>query len=177
MYYRSKIKATLTGRERPWGDNELIVTKTDLKGRITYANNVFLRLAQLSETEALGAPHNIIRHPEMPRCVFKLLWDRLADKKEIFAFVNNISTSGDHYWVLAHVTPSFDAQGDVIGYHSNRRKPTPAQVTAISGLYSLLFAEEQKHPSPKDGLAASTALLHAALKEKGMSYDEFVFSL
>jgi hypothetical protein len=166
-----------TGIERPWTEDELIVTKTDLKGRITYANQVFLRVAQLTENEALGAPHNIIRHPEMPRCVFKLLWDTLEAKKEIFAFVNNMAMSGDHYWVFAHVTPSFDAQGNVTDYHSNRRKPKPSQITAIKPIYDVLLGEERKHTSPKDGLAASTALLENTLQTKGITYEEFVFSL
>ncbi len=166
-----------TGIERPWTDDELIVTKTDLKGHITYANEVFLRLAQLTEDQALGAPHNIIRHPDMPRCVFKLLWDTLEAKKEIFALVNNMAMSGDTYWVFAHVTPSFDAQGNVTGYHSNRRKPKAEQIAAIKPIYAALLAEEGKHASPKDGMEAATALLLKTLQDKGITYDEFVFTL
>jgi PAS domain-containing protein len=71
---------TLTGVERMFDDDEIIVSKTDLKGHITYANNVFLRLADMTEKEALGAPHSVIRNPEMPRAVFKLLWDNRARK-------------------------------------------------------------------------------------------------
>ena len=75
---------TLTGVERTFDDDEIIVSKTDLKGHITYANNVFLRLADMTEKEALGAPHSVIRNPEMPRAVFKLLWDTIQQGKEIF---------------------------------------------------------------------------------------------
>jgi PAS domain S-box-containing protein len=177
MYDRTRGKIRPTGIERPWSADELIVTKTDLKGRITYANKVFLRLAQLTEAEALGQPHNIIRHPEMPRCVFKLLWDTLEAKKEIFAFVNNMAMNGDHYWVFAHVTPSFDNSGQVIGYHSNRRKPRPEQIAKIAPLYDQLLREEQKHASPKDGLAAATEILLRLLQDKDMTYDEFVFAV
>lgn len=177
MYDRTKGTVRLTGIERPWSDDEIIVTKTDLKGRITYANEVFLRLAQLNEDEALGQPHNIIRHPEMPRCVFKLLWDTLEARKEIFAFVNNMARSGDYYWVFAHVTPSFDMQGHVVGYHSNRRKPTAEQIAKVQPLYNLLLNEEMKHASPKEGMSASTNLLLTLLKDKGISYDEFIFSI
>lgn len=177
MYDRTKGAVRPTGVERPWSEDEFIVTKTDLKGHITYANEVFLRLAQLTEAQALGKPHNIIRHPEMPRCVFKLLWDVLDARKEIFAFVNNLAMSGDHYWVFAHVTPSFDSGGQVVAYHSNRRKPRADQITKISPVYKLLLDEELKHNSPKDGIEASTALLLKLLKDHGASYDEFVFSL
>jgi len=177
MYDRTKGKVHPTGIARPWADEELIVTKTDLKGRITYANEVFLRLAQLTEEEALGQPHNIIRHPEMPRCVFKLLWDTLEAKKEIFAFVNNMAMSGDHYWVFAHVTPSFGANGEVVGYHSNRRKPHADQIAKVMSLYKLLLQEEEKYSSPKEGMAAAVALLLGVLKDKGVSYDEFIFSI
>lgn len=177
MYDRTKGKIHPTGCERPWDFNEIIVTKTDLKGHITYANEVFLRVAQLTEEETLGKPHNIIRHPAMPRCVFKLLWDTLDAKKEIFALVKNLSMSGDHYWVFAHATPSLDMQGSVIGYHSNRRKPQPDQVEKIGPIYELLLKEEQKHGSPKDGIQASTTLLLNLLRDRGISYDEFVFSL
>ncbi|MBT3307547.1 MAG: PAS domain S-box protein [Alphaproteobacteria bacterium] len=83
--------SSLTGVERFFEDDEIIVSKTDLKGRVTYANRVFLRLAGYTEQEVLGQPHSIIRHPEMPRCVFKLLWDTLEDGKEIFAYVINRS--------------------------------------------------------------------------------------
>ena len=177
MYNRSKAAPRLTGVERPWRDDEIIVTKTDLKGHLTYANKVFLRLAQLTEKQAIGAPHNIIRHPTMPRCVFKLLWDTIEAKREIFAYVNNMATSGDHYWVFAHITPSFDENDQLIGYHSNRRKPKPEQLAKIIPIYDLLLAEEMKHTSPKDGIAASTNLLLNFLKDKGMSYDEFVFTI
>jgi PAS domain S-box len=103
----------LTGVERTFGTDEIIVSKTDPKGRIIYANEVFLRLAGYAESEIIGQPHSIIRHPDMPRCVFKLLWDTVQSGNEIFAYVVNRSKNGDHYWVLAHVTPTFDGQGNM----------------------------------------------------------------
>jgi PAS domain S-box-containing protein len=88
------LKETLvqpTGRERTWGDEEIIVSKTDLKGIITYANRTFLNVAGYTEEEVLGKPHNMIRHPDMPRCVFKLLWDTIESGNEIFAYVKNMA--------------------------------------------------------------------------------------
>ncbi|MBF0247354.1 MAG: PAS domain-containing protein [Alphaproteobacteria bacterium] len=169
---------SLTGVERFFDDDEIIVSKTDLTGRITYANNVFLRLAGMTEAEAMGQPHSCIRNPEMPRAVFKLLWDTIQAGKEIFAYVVNRSKNGDHYWVLAHVTPSFDASGQVVGYHSNRRTPDRKVLeTVIIPLYKQLLAIEKSHSNSKEGMNASFNTLVKLLKEKGVSYDEFIFSL
>lgn len=168
---------TPTGHERHFDSNELIVTKTDVKGRITYANAVFLRVAGVSEREALGAPHSIIRHPDMPRAVFKLLWDTLEAGREIFAYVVNMASNGDHYWVFAHVTPTFDAAGRITGYHSNRRVPEPRCVAAVTPLYKMLKDIEDGHSDRGAGMQASVDRLLGILKDKQISYDEFVFSL
>jgi len=166
-----------TGRESPFAEEELIVSKTDLKGRITYANDVFLRVAKYSIRELIGAPHSLIRHPDMPRCVFKLLWDTIEAKQEIFAYVLNMARDGGHYWVFAHVTPTFDAQHNIIGYHSNRRKPDAGQVAKIKPLYSALLAEENRVTNRKDGMQRGYEMLVATLKDARLDYDEFVFSL
>lgn len=169
---------TPTGKERFFEEDEIIVSKTDTKGRITYANDVFLRVAGYTENEVMGQPHSIVRHPDMPRCVFKLLWDTLAAKKEIFAYVINMAKNGDHYWVLAHVTPTYDAADNVIGYHSSRRTPDQGVISNIvAPLYKALLAEENKFGNAKEGMASSFNMVLGLLKEKGVGYDEFVFSL
>ncbi len=168
----------LTGVERTFPASEIIVSKTDLKGRITYANEVFLDIAGYSEAELLGQPHSIIRHPEMPRCVFKLLWDTIAAGKEIFAYVVNRSKNGDHYWVYAHVSPSFDGAGNLVGYHSNRRVPDRSVVDdQIVPLYRDLLAEEASHANRKDGMFAAVELVQSFLAQKGLAYDEFIARL
>lgn len=165
-------------RERSFAQDEIIVSKTDLKGHIQYVNDVFMNVSLYTEKEMLGAPHSIIRNDAMPRCIFKLLWERLADGKEIFAYVVNSCKNGDHYWVLAHVTPSMGMNGNIVGYHSNRRKPKSQTVqNVIIPLYSELLTEEEKHNNAKDGLNASNDLLQHTLKSKGLSYDEFIWSL
>jgi len=166
-----------TGVACPFGEEELIVTKTDLKGRITYANDVFLRLSKYPLREVIVAPHSLIRHPDMPRSVFKLLWDTIAAKKEIFAYVLNMAADGDHYWVFAHVTPTLDGGQALVGYHSNRRKPSAAQIARIEPLYGELRAEEQRHDNRKDGMARGYELLMSKLRDKGLQYDEFVFAV
>lgn len=169
---------TLTGRETFFDSSDVIVSKTDLKGKITYANRTFLKMAQMDEKDILGQSHNIIRHPEMPRCVYKLLWDRVQAGKEVFAYVNNRAINGDHYWVFANVTPSFNAKGEIISYHSNRRVPDRKVLEqTIVPLYKELLALEKSFESPKAGLDASYAKVHQILEDAGVSFNEFMFSL
>jgi PAS domain S-box-containing protein len=166
-----------TNTERFFPEDEIIVSKTDLKGHILYANHTFLYVSGYSEQELLGQPHNIIRHPDMPQCVFKLLWDTLEAGREIFAYVKNMSKNGDYYWVFAHVTPTFDQHDRVTGYHSNRRVPDRKQVEIFGDLYRQLLREEQSHSDWRAGMEAAGNMLMSTITGKGMSYDEFIFSV
>lgn len=170
-------RPTPTQTERTFDKDEIIVSKTDTKGRILYANDVFCRVGQYEEHELIGQPHSILRHPDMPRCVFQLLWDVISSGREIFAYVKNLAKSGDYYWVLAHVTPSYDKAGKIDGYHSNRRSPDREAIQKIEPVYRLLLEEERRHADRKEGQAAGVALLKKLLAERGQTYDEFVFSL
>lgn len=165
-----------TGVERHFGRDEIIVSKTDPRGRITYANQVFLRIAGYEEREVLGQPHSLVRHPDMPRCVFKLLWDTIEGGREIFAYVKNMAKNGDHYWVFAHVTPSFDASGKIIGFHSNRRVAQDKPRRTMEGLYAVLRGEEARQPDKASAVRAGVARLEAELAKAGVSYDEFIFA-
>ena len=166
-----------TTTERFFEKNEIIVSKTDLKGRITYVNSVFMKIADYEESELLGQPHSIIRHPDMPRAVFHLLWQTIERGDEVFAFVNNLAADGDNYWVLAHVTPSFDAGRRIVGYHSHRRCPDDGQIAEIEPLYRTLLAEEKRHTTAKAQVEAGRALLDRTLAEAGVSYEEFVWGV
>lgn len=168
---------TVTGRAISFSPDEFIVSKTNAKGIITYVNDVFLRVSGYTPQEILGKPHNVIRHPWMPRCIFKLLWERIKEGKEIFAYVVNIAKNGDHYWVLAHVTPSFDRAGAIIGYHSNRRVPKPDAVRKVEALYKELRALEDAAPTPQAGMEASAKKLHEWIQANGGNYDALVFTL
>lgn len=167
----------LTGVERFFHRDEVIVSKTDTKGRITYANRVFQNIAGYTEAQLLGAPHSIVRHPGMPRCVFKLLWDTISSGKEIFAYVVNRCSNGDHYWVFAHVTPTFDPSGNIVAYHSSRRVPERTALDKVIPLYKTLIDIENKSSDRKVGMDASLKAVTSLLAEKGMHYDEFVFTL
>lgn len=165
-----------TDKEIVMREDDFIVSKTDLKGRITYGNKTFIEFSGFEEKEILGIQHNVIRHPDMPRAVFKLLWQSIQDGKEIFAYVKNICKDGSFYWVIANITPSVDASGQVLGYYSVRRKPNPRAITVISDLYRRMLEEERK-AGARDAIAASTQLLDKFLGEKDMNYEQFVLSV
>ena len=170
--------ANLTGKEISLQPDEIIVTKTDLSGKITYGNRTFFRFSGYTEKECLGVQHNIVRHPDMPRVVFKAAWDAIQDGREIFAYVNNRSKNGDNYWVLAHMTPSRDASGKIVGYHSNRRAPDKKIITeTIIPFYEHYLQIERSAVSPKEGLAASYADLQKMLADKKQTFNEFTLSL
>lgn len=168
----------LTGTERFFDRDDVIVSKTDTKGIITYANRTFGQMADMTPQYAVGKNHNIIRHPHMPRCIFKFLWDTISTGEEVFAYVVNRSLNGDHYWVLAHVTPSFGAAGEIVGYHSNRRAPNKAIVDeVIAPLYANLLKLEKSHESPKEGMNAALQEVVKLIGESGKEYNHFIMSL
>jgi hypothetical protein len=114
----------------------------------------------------------------MPRCVFKLLWDTIQEGREVFAYVKNMSRAGDYYWVFAHVTPSFDQNRQICGFHSNRRVAKRDVVEKIiTPVYAELVRIEASHRNGKEGLAASYKHLMNTVTSIKPSYDEFVFSL
>jgi PAS domain S-box-containing protein len=164
-----------TTKERLMREDDFIVSKTDPKGRITYGNRIFIEFSGYTMQELLGAQHNIIRHPDMPRGVFKLLWDTIGARQECFAYVKNMAKDGSFYWVLANVTPDYDPQGNVIGYFSVRRKPKPAAVAVMADVYRAMLVEEQK-AGARDACAASLQWLNNVLTQKGTTYEEFILS-
>ncbi len=162
----------LNNNEKLLSANDFIVSKTDIQGNIIYGNEIFIKISGYKESELLGKPHSLLRHPDMPRLIFSLLWERIKSRGEIFAYVKNLCKNGSHYWVFANVTATLDENGSIRDFHSVRRKPCAAAMSIIPNLYEqLLFAEK------KDGLKASQRVLNEILDEKGVDYDEFVLSL
>lgn len=165
-----------TSVEKTLRPDDFIVSKTDLKGRITYGNRIFIEFSGYGEAELLGAQHNIIRHPDMPRAVFNLLWESLKAGRECNAYVKNMARDGSFYWVFANVTPEYDQDGNISGYFSVRRKPAASSVQAVAGLYRAML-EAERLAGPRDAIAASTKILTDLLTEKGMRYDELVLAI
>ena len=153
-------------------ENDFIVSKTDARGKIIYGNKIFIKISGYEESELLGAPHSILRHPDMPKIVFKLLWDRIQNKEEIFAYVKNMAKDGSYYWVFADATATLNPNGTIRDFHSVRRKPSQKALDVIPGIYAQLLAAERT-----GGMDASLNLLNTVLNEQGITYDEFVLSL
>jgi PAS domain S-box-containing protein len=165
-----------TQRERVMREDDFIVSKTDPKGIITYCNPIFIEFSGYSEGELLGTQHNIIRHPDMPRAAFKLVWDTIQAGREVFAYVKNMSKDGGYYWVFTHITPDFGPNGAIVGYTSVRRCPNRGAVEAIEPVYQQMVAAE-KAAGARDAIAAGTQVLVDLLTKTGKSYDELVFAL
>lgn len=152
--------------------DDFIVSKTDIHGKILYGNRTFIDISGYEEHELLGAPHSILRHPDMPKIVFKLLWDRIKNKQEIFAYVKNLCKDGSFYWVFANVTTTLHKDGSIRDFHSVRRKPSELALSTIPNIYAQLLQAEQT-----GGMEASAKLLDSILVEKGVSYDQLILSL
>ena len=162
----------ITNNEKVLGEDDFIVSKTNLQGKIIYCNEIFAKMAGYSFSQLIGANHNLIRHPDMPRIAFKILWDYIQNKKEYFGFVKNLCADGGDYWVLAYITPDYDLNGNVISYTSVRRKMKESAKESIIPLYKKLLDAEKS-----GGIAASEKILNDLLEEKKMSYNQLVTSL
>ncbi len=157
-------------------EDDFIVSKTDTKGRILYGNRIFIEYSGYPEAELLGSQHNIIRHPDMPRSVFRLLWDTIQGGEEFFGYVKNMSKDGSFYWVFANVTPSYSPQGELVGYYSVRRAPRRQAVELIQSLYREMLAAERQ-AGPKESVEAGGRILQNHLNQHHADYAHFVLSI
>jgi PAS domain S-box-containing protein len=172
-----KNKISPIDKEKVMRDDDFIVSKTDAKGRLTYCNRIFIEFSGFSEQELLGQQHNIVRHPDMPRSVFNLLWQTVKAGDEFFGYVKNISRDGSYYWVFANVTPSYTAgAGAILGYFSVRRKPEPEKIRIIDSVYQDMLAAEQR-AGARDAIMAGTKILTDIIEPTGKEYREFILSL
>jgi methyl-accepting chemotaxis protein len=140
----------VTGNEYPLRDGIQIVSATDLKGLITFCNQDFVETSGFSEGELLGAPHNILRHPDMPPAAFQDLWATLGRGMPWSGMVKNRRKNGDHYWVRANVSP-VRKEGQVMGFFSIRSKPSREEVAQAEALYKDIREGRAKHIRIKDG--------------------------
>ena len=153
-----------SGVEQFVSDGQSIVSKTDLKGIITYCNPYFIEISGYEQAELIGKPHNLVRHPDMPEAAFADLWSTIKEGLPWSGIVKNRCKNGDHYWVNANVTPLIE-NGHVVGYMSVRTKPGRAEVKAAEDLYHRMRTGEAEHIQLKHGKILSTTLggkiLHA----------------
>jgi len=145
----------VTANEYHMEDGRPIVSKTDLKGKITYVNPYFVEVSGFSEDELIGQPHNLVRHPDMPPQAFADLWDCLKQGVPWTGMVKNRRKNGDFYWVLANVTPVLE-HGRATGYMSIRSKPSRDQIAAADRLYRDLVAGRARYTTIRHGQAVLT---------------------
>ena len=134
-----------TDTEVPFPEGRLIVSRTDLQGLLTHANDAFVEMSGYSREELIGAPHHILRHPDMPRLAFKGLWDTLTSGQKWHGYVKNLRKDGAHYWVYATAVPNI-RNGVIAGYTSVRRKPSRTRIAELSALYAQWLQEEKAAP-------------------------------
>lgn len=171
-----KPKIEPLDREIKLDADEFIVSKTDTKGRITYANRVFMQIAGYPEDQLLGVQHNIIRHPDMPRGVFKYIWDELKLGHEVFGYVKNLTSDGSYYWVFANITCDYNENGDLVGYYSVRRRPSQKAIDTVVPVYKKML-EIEKSSRTSEACEKSLAYLVSTLGELGVGYEELILSL
>jgi len=165
-----------TDRERVLPTDRYILSTTDLAGRITSVNDLFIEYSGYTEAELIGRQHNIVRHPDMPRAVFQLLWDAIAEGEQFMGYVKNLCKDGGFYWVFAHVSPITDARGQITGYRSVRRHARPEAIARVSALYADMLAAETA-AGPRDAIAAGLRVLSAHLAAQGQGYEAMVAAL
>lgn len=147
-----------------------IVSKTDAKGIIEYGNDYFVEVSGYTEAELIGKPHSIVRHPDMPRVVFKMMWDRINRAQNIMAVVKNLAKDGSHYWVVTEFEPKVDPITNEIISHTAFRKAAPQEaIDAMTPIYQKLLEIEKD-----GGMEASEKYLRGYLEEKGKTYDQFI---
>ena len=147
----------VTQVERLLNEGEFIVSKTDVKGRITYVNRPFLRISGFTEDELLGSAHNIVRHPDMPPAAFEDMWRDLQAGRSWRGMVKNRCKNGDFYWVEANANPVWE-NGEIIGYMSLRTRPSRDQVRDAEAFYATLCEQAGGGWTVRHGRAARTGI-------------------
>lgn len=145
------------------------ISSTDTRGIITSVNPYFQSISGYSADELIGSPHNIVRHPDMPRIVFKMMWDRIKSGKNIAAVIKNMAKNGKYYWVITDFQVQTGANGEITGFTAFRRAADKDTIKMMTSIYERLLDAEQC-----GGMEASEHELTMILKEKGMSYSDFL---
>lgn len=158
-------------------DEDFIVSKTDKSGRITYANRIFMEIAGYPEHQLLGQQHNIIRHPDMPRGVFRFMWDTLKAGEEFFGFAKNLCADGGFYWVFANITPDYDKDGKLQGYYSVRRNPPRSALDVITPIYNEMLAVEKNSSVKEAPLRSLEYLMDVVKQTEAKNYNNLVLQL
>ena len=162
-----------TEKEIKLSAHKYIVSKTDSKGKIVYANDYFTEVSGYKEYELVGSPHNIVRHPDMPKAIFHLLWEHIQNGQNISAVVKNLAKNGDYYWVMTDFEIRRNSSTKAINQYVAFRHVVPKKVVKeISDLYAKMLEIEKA-----DGMSASIDYLNHFLEERQMNYNQYIEQL
>jgi len=167
----------LTKKDRPTpineeviiSDDQVLISVTDPKGIIIETNDIFTKISGYSEDELIGASHNVIRHPDMPKIMFKIVWDHIMDKENVMAVVKNLAKDGRYYWVVTDFVTRVDADRNVINYTAYRRPVHDKVKQAVIPLYKALCAIEDVA-----GMNAAERFLNNYFEDKDTNYDDMI---
>lgn len=162
-------KITPLDKEVIWDKSKVIMSKTDKFGTIEYANDVFVDVSGYEDYELVGQPHNIIRHPDMPKVIFKVLWDNLKKGNNFHAIAKNMAKSGRYYWVITDFDISKNEDGEITHYFARRKSIPPGVVNQVEPLYKKLLQIETV-----SGMNGSEKYLTGFLEEQGKDYIEYI---
>ncbi|ATA91523.1 histidine kinase [Capnocytophaga canimorsus] len=167
------VKPVPVDREVVWDKTKTLISKTDKFGNIEYANDAFIEVSSYEDFELMSQPHSIIRHPDMPRVIFKILWDNLKAKKNFHAIIKNMAKTGRYYWVITNFEIKKDEADNIIGYVGYRKSVAESVIREhIEPLYKRLLKIEEVN-----GLDASEKYFLGYLEEKETSYYQFIANL
>ena len=175
-----RVNEPVTGQEVLLPDGELLVSRTDAGGRIEFANKAFVDISGFSEQELFGAPHNIVRHPDMPKEAFQDLWATIKSGQSWEGLVKNRTKTGNFYWVRANVTPIME-NGKPAGFISIRSKPSHEDVTTAEALYASMRRGQARGVAIQGGQIVETGLSHRLVRSsrsiKGRLIGAFVIMI
>lgn len=158
--------------EIKFSKRKFIISKTDLKGKIIFTNKNFSEISGYTEAELVSEPHNILRHPDMPRAVFFLVWQSLLAGNPVSGVVKNLAKDGRYYWVISDFEAKKDVNKNIIALTAFRRIAPQNVIDTVEELYVTMVAIEKKH-----GMEKSLAYLEAFLEESNLTYNEFIDEL
>jgi len=150
-------------------DDQVLISVTDPKGIITEVNDIFTEISGYSKKELIGSSHNVIRHPDMPRTMFKIVWDHIMEMENVMAVVKNLAKDGRYYWVVTDFVTRIDENGDILNYTAYRRPVHDRVKQAVIPIYNALNAIEEIA-----GMKAAEKFLNDYFEERETNYDEMV---
>jgi len=150
-------------------DDQVLISVTDPKGIIIEANDIFIKISGYSEDELVGSSHNIIRHPDMPKIMFKIVWDHIMEKENVMAVVKNLAKDGKYYWVVTDFVTRVDADRNILNYTAYRRPVHDKVKEAVIPLYRALCAIEDVA-----GMDAAEKFLNDYFEERDLNYDDMI---